>query len=313
MKPRLRFGLGLAGGVVGVAGLAAARAAAWRRTTDAAVAALDDAAPSGDPCDAQAVFDPVCLVGLPAPVQRYLTFALRPGQPLVRRAHLTQAGDFRSGGVDSAWANFTARHEAALDPPAFVWDAAIRMAPFVVVRVRDGYHGGAGRMQAAVGGVVPVVDAAATPELASGALHRFLAESPWYPTALLPSERLRWEAMDDRHARALLRDGDVEVAVECTIDERGRITRVFAPARFRDVDGVPVPTPWEGRFSDYERVHGMMIPTCGEVAWLLADGRLPYWRGRLLDVRYEVAAPGSDLLPDAAAARAPVSASRPVG
>jgi hypothetical protein len=38
---------------------------------------------------------------------------------------------------------------------------------------------------------------------------------------------------------------------------------------------------------DYKRVDGFMIPTTGEVAWVLPEGRAPYWRGQLIDVRFE--------------------------
>jgi hypothetical protein len=32
-----------------------------------------------------------------------------------------------------------------------------------------------------------------------------------------------------------------------------------------------------------------LIPARGEVAWLLPQGRLPYWRGRFVDVLYKFA------------------------
>jgi hypothetical protein len=39
-----------------------------------------------------------------------------------------------------------------------------------------------------------------------------------------------------------------------------------------------IPTPWEGRWTNYEMRHGILIPLEGEVAWILPDGRRPYWR-----------------------------------
>ena len=63
--------------------------------------------------------------------------------------------------------------------------------------------------------------------------------------------------------------------------------RVYTPARFREVNGEYVPTPWEGTFGDYERTGGFMVPKQGEVAWLLPEGRLAYWRGRVLGAHFE--------------------------
>jgi len=60
-------------------------------------------------------------------------------------------------------------------------------------------------------------------------------------------------------------------------------------ARGRLVKGVAVPTPWEGRWSDYQVRDGMRVPIEGEVAWLLPSGEKPYWRGRITRVEYEFA------------------------
>lgn len=56
--------------------------------------------------------------------------------------------------------------------------------------------------------------------------------------------------------------------------------------RYRDVNGRAVLTPWAGRFREYERVNGIMVPRAGEVEWVLPEGRLPCWRGRVVDIEY---------------------------
>jgi len=48
-----------------------------------------------------------------------------------------------------------------------------------------------------------------------------------------------------------------------------------------------IPTPWEGRFSDYQKRGGMHVPLSGEVAWLLPEGCRPYWRGRITKLVYD--------------------------
>jgi hypothetical protein len=60
--------------------------------------------------------------------------------------------------------------------------------------VRDTYLDAVGAMQGKLAGLIPVVDQSGRPELAAGALHRYLAEAAWFPTALLPSDRLAWRA-----------------------------------------------------------------------------------------------------------------------
>ena len=69
-------------------------------------------------------------------------------------------------------------------------------------------------MRGAILGLVPVVNAADDPQLRAGALQRYLAESVWFPTALLPSEGLRWTPVDEAHARATLTDHGISVTLE---------------------------------------------------------------------------------------------------
>jgi hypothetical protein len=70
-------------------------------------------------------------------------------------------------------------------------------------------------------------------------------------------------------------------------DAQGRISSVRSDGRYREVDGVQVATPWQGRFWDYALRDGMLVPLEGEVAWLLEDGPEPYWRGRIQRIEYE--------------------------
>ena len=220
---------------------------------------------------------------LPAPVARYFAFALPGDRRPIRHARLRFAGTFASR--PNEWTRFTAEQHVSADPPAFVWDARIDMVPLVPVRVRDSYVGGTGAMCARLGTVIPVVDQHGTPEMAAASLLRFLAEAVWLPTALLPRDGLSWTAIDDSSARVTLTDGPTTVWMDVQFGSHGEIATVFA-LRHRDVNGTPVLTPWFARHSDYAPVDGMMIPTSGEVAWLPAEGRTPYWRGRVVEATY---------------------------
>ena len=115
----------------------------------------------------------------------------------------------------------------------------------------------------------------------------FFAEAAWYPTALLPSQGALWKAIDDTSAEATLRDGETAVTLLFRFDENDLIKSVRAEARGRTVRDTLIPTPWEGRWSEYERRDGMCIPTEGEVAWVLVEGNKTYWRGQVTSIHYE--------------------------
>lgn len=222
---------------------------------------------------------------LPAPVARFLDRATPADGRAIAFARLEQEGEFLLR-APAGWAPFTATQFFRAEPPAFLWDARVRMAPFLQVRVRDSYVGGVGSMHGAVGGIVTVVRAEGTPEMASGSLYRFLAESAWIPTRLRPSPTLRWEPIDDTRALATLTDGETRVAVEFRFDVEGDIVGIHVPERAREVDGTYELAPWTGHFRDHRDIGGVRIPTRGEVAWVVNGEETPYWKGRVVDAEY---------------------------
>jgi hypothetical protein len=227
------------------------------------------------------------LEGLPEPVRRYFRAVLRDGQPIVAAVSVEHTGTFNRSEAAAQWKPFTSTQRVIARRPGFDWDARIAMMPGVPVRVHDAYIAGEGTLQAAVLGLVSVVNLRGTPELARGELMRFLAEAAWYPTSLLPSQGVHWETADDHSARATLEDGGVTVTLLFRFGEDGLIDTGRAEARGRLVGAAAVPTPWQGRFWNYAIRDGMVVPLDGEVAWMLPDGARPYWRGQITTVTYE--------------------------
>lgn len=233
-------------------------------------------------------YDPRELEGLPAPVQRYFRTVLKEGQPLVTAVSIEHTGTFNMSETGEQWKPFSSTQRVVIQRPGFVWDARIRMAPGMTVHVHDAYVAGEGVLTAKLFGLLTVMKQPSTPELAQGELMRFFAEAAWYPTALLPSQGVAWEAIDDARASATLTDGTTTVKLVFQFDAQGLISSVRSDGRYREVDGVQVSTPWQGRCGDYEMRDGMLVPLEGEVAWLLADGAKPYWRGRIQRIQYEL-------------------------
>ena len=55
------------------------------------------------------------------------------------------------------------------------------------------------------------------------------------------------------------------------------------------INGVMVPTPWEGHWSNYALRDGMRVPLDGEVAWMFPGETRRYWRGGITSIVYEFA------------------------
>src|SRR3712207_3575301 len=109
------------------------------------------------------------------------------------------------------------------------------MMPGVPVRVHDAYVAGEGVLRASLLGLFPVVDMKGMGEVARGELMRFFAEAAWYPTALLPSQGVRWEAVNGRSAYATLTEDDISITMLFTFNERGLIDTVRAEADRKSV------------------------------------------------------------------------------
>jgi hypothetical protein len=237
-----------------------------------------------------ATFDPSEIESLPPPVQKYFRAVLKEGQPLIAVARFSPEGQFRTKESDESWKPFTSTQTVVTRRPGFVWDARIRMAAGVRAFVYDAYVAGAGMLHAEAFGLISVADVSGTPAAAQGELLRYLAEALWYPTALLPSQGVRWEAIDDSSAKVTLTDGSTTVSMVAHFDVDGLISSMSASSRYYgDVDGVPKFAPWRGRFRVYEERNGIRIPLEGEAVWDLPAGPLPYWRGRITDIGYEFA------------------------
>ncbi len=259
----------------------------WLKKTQALVQALEQGAAA--PATRSQRYDDSELATLPPVVRRYLSQVLNPNQPLVRRLYLEQTGTFnRSSTPPEVWEPFTAKQLVVTKRTGFVWDASIIMSPGIPVRVVDAYVAGVGTLQPSVIGLFDLGGMQGTGEIARGELIRYVAEAVWYPTALLPSQGMQWKAVDANTAQATFTDGPITVSLLFSFNASGLVERISSTERSALIDGSMVPMPWEVRVSHYQAHSGMLVPQQAEVAWLAPAGRLPYWRGKIEKLDYEM-------------------------
>ena len=234
-------------------------------------------------------FDSRELLDLPAPVQRYFRAVLKEGQPIVTSLTIDMAGTFNMSIADERWKRFTSGQRVVTCRPGFLWNARISMAPGLAARVVDSYIAGEGLLHAAVLGLFTVAKVQGGGEIARGEFMRFFAEAAWYPTALLPSQGVRWESVDEHSANASFEDGSLALTLLFRFNEAGLISSVRAASRGGMVGNKVVMMPWECSLSDYQVRDGMTVPIAGEAAWIWPVGRKPYFRGTITSLRYEFA------------------------
>jgi hypothetical protein len=232
------------------------------------------------------IYDQKEIEDLPAPVQRFFRTVLKDGQAIVAAVKLSQQGQFNMSETEAKWSPFTATQLAITQCPGFDWDARIQMAPGLNVFVHDTYLLGEGNLQASLLGLFTLAKMHDTPELNQGELLRFFAEVTWYPTALLPSQGVRWEALNDTSARATLTDDATTVSLVFQFNAEGAIATMRADARYRDK---LTAMPWCGRCWNYSVRNGMLIPLESEVGWEYPEGIRLYFKGRITEISYDFA------------------------
>jgi len=255
----------------------------WQSDTDKLRAKLTGGRRTIEP----EIYDPKEIEGLPAPVQRFFRTVLKDGQAIVAAVKLSQQGQFNLNELEDQWHPFAATQLVTTQRLGFDWDARIQMAPGLNAFVHDTYLLGEGSLHASLLGLFTVAKMHGAPENNQGELLRFFAEALWYPTALLPSQGVCWEAINDNSARATLTDGATTASAVFQFNADGTIATFRADARYRDK---LTAMPWGGRFWNYAVRDGMLIPLEGEVGWEYPEGMRLYFKGKTTEISYEFAA-----------------------
>ena len=231
----------------------------------------------------------VPLDNVPPPVARYLRFALQVPQQL-QEVRIEQVGTLRTDVASHRWMPFEAEHIVVPPATGFVWNARVSVAPLLHVRVRDALIDGKGSGQVALLSAFSVSSDAATPEMDSGSLHRFLAEAVWYPTALLPGPNLTWTGIDASRAEATLTHHGVTVSLEFRFASTGEVTGIYTPARWGTFGRRYRQVAWEGHFRNYRERDGLFVPTEGDVGWYVDGQWRPVWKGTITSFRINIGA-----------------------
>jgi len=222
---------------------------------------------------------------LPAPVYRYLQKVLPKHAQSISQVRLTQSGKLRTS-LTAQWLSFNAEQHVAPMTKGFVWQARVNLSVIGHVRVVDSYIRGVASGAVNLLSAFTVASAADVAELNSGALHRYLAEAVWYPTALLPQFGVVWIAQDDHTAVASLTDSGMTVSLEFKFNDADEVVAIYTSGRFGQFDGTYKKVPWEGHFSEYQRDNGFLLPRQAEVGWYDGDKLKLVWQGRIKQISF---------------------------
>ncbi|MFD2938266.1 DUF6544 family protein [Spirosoma flavum] len=222
------------------------------------------------------IYDPAELASLPAPVQRYFRRVLKPGQPYLRSARLRHDGQFKTD-LNKDWMPITGEEYFLADKPGYIWIGHTSW-----FSACDQYIAGVGSLTVRLLGVWQIVRGAG-PSFNQGELLRWLAETVWFPTSLLPGGRTVWLPIDDDSATLTLTDHGQTVVCLMDFNELGEIVR-YQAQRYRDETHIDT---WTGHLSAYQQMHNVRVPTQASAAWVIQGEEKPYAQFILREIEYD--------------------------
>ena len=215
---------------------------------------------------------------LPAPVH---ALALRCGATMDTPAAsvvLSQVGFMKDDPKDHPMM-FSADETIRLDTTEFRWEA--RCDPVNLLVVRDQLVGSEGKLSLLAFGALPIASVAKGDHATKGEIMRYLAELPWAPDAILRNRELEWTVVDPRTFVVTAGKGRTRASVTLRLDDQGFVRSIEAQDRPRKEGAGFVERPWRGRFAAYEERDGRMVPSRGEMGWVVDGETIDCWFGEL--------------------------------
>ncbi len=217
--------------------------------------------------------------GLPAPVARYAAKMSAYGMPKVTSFSAGGTGVMRRGPL-SMPLRWRVEHHPGEE---FVRDMQVTWFGIPVVTGLDVWQHGQGKM---------VIAGSATtgPEMDQGANMAAWGEAGWAPSFQLTDPRVRWEPIDDTHARMVFPFEQGKDSLVYTFDpETDLPTQAFG---MRYKAGGSGKIGWTVRTLGWRGARGMLVPTRVDVKW--ADEGEPWASFEIEDLVLNVPTPRLD-------------------
>jgi len=216
---------------------------------------------------------------LPEPVQRYFKYAMPAEMEYISYARLKHTGTFRTK-AGRKWMPISGEQYFTTQRPGFVWYAKLKPFPLFWIAARDMHFKGQGNVLVKLLSTFTIGDSKGK-EVNQSSLLRFIGECVWFPTALLPSDYLQWEAIDSNSARVIVSDSRIDVSGIFHFNEAGEITH-FTADRYMDT----TKEKWTGYCKSYKEFDGVKIPTEIEAVWNLKSGDFSYARFKITQIEF---------------------------
>ena len=217
------------------------------------------------------------LQGLPAPVQRYFRHVMKEGQPYINYVRLMHDGQFKTAPKQD-WVNIKGEQYFTTAKPGFIWQGSTAM-----YTACDMYISDKGKLNVSLFSLFMIAGGQGE-KYDRGELLRWLAESVWFPTNLLPNENLQWKPVDTHHAQLTFTYNGLSLLYLVAFNDKDEIAELETK-RYMDEENLET---WIGKVSDYRANNGVIIPFAIEAIYRLKEGDYSYAKFSVKRIEYDV-------------------------
>ncbi len=227
------------------------------------------------------------IIHLPEPVQRYFEHCGFIGKPVPINAEVVWADSYIRMKPDRDWMKLKTIQFNSVEDPFRIAYMKARMFGIIPFDGRDVYHNGKGHMFGKVANLFTVFDEK-EPEIAQSALIIILAEALLIPGYAL-AEYISWEPMDAYSAKARLLHKGIDVSGIFYFNETGEMIRFETGDRYyMHPEKGNVLTAFSAEIGNYKKQGDLIIPGSLKAVWHLEEGRYEYWKGEIMEVKYNI-------------------------
>jgi hypothetical protein len=239
--------------------------------------------------DSPGRFAPELVADLPEPARRYFGFVIQPGTPILPVVRINMNGYFSLGNKEDPRYQPMTANQILAAPEGFVWKMRTRKG----MPISGSDSGRWTRFR--ILGLIPVARVGGDSDHTRSAFGRYVGEAIiWSPAALLPGPSVKWTAAGENSARVTVQYGDLEQAVDVTVDQDGRPVEVVLQ-RWSDAnaDKVHRLQPFGAVMSDFRDVEGYRLPFHVEAGNLFGtDEYFPFFRAQVQSIGFPEGASG---------------------
>lgn len=243
---------------------------------------------------------PESLSSLPAPVRRYFAYTGADKASVARFTRFRFTGEVRlpltgdASGVKTAtpWTPLHGEQymTASSTNLGYVWDTTWTRGDVGKISVRDLYANGDTHIWARQANGQDMVNESHH-DINKTYMVRFFAEATQSPTMLLPSQYLRWEAVNDQQARMVVNDRGQIAQLLCDFNAEGALTQCQSDDRLLRFSGQKdkwFKARWIMKRGEYKQFGELRVPSTMEVSWQFGADEFAQVRAQVTEIDHNV-------------------------